>query len=50
MRSAAHQRFLVFSHERHFIFFMVSPELVRVERIIHSARDITDESFDLKEP
>jgi toxin ParE1/3/4 len=49
MRSAAHQRFVVFSRERHVIFFTASPELVRVERIIHSARDITNDSFDLEE-
>jgi toxin ParE1/3/4 len=42
LRSCAHQRYV--------IFFTASPELVRVERVIHGSRDITDESFDLKEP
>ena len=37
-------------HERYVIFFSASPERVRIERIIHDSRDITDESFDLEEP
>jgi plasmid stabilization system protein ParE len=32
------------------IFFSASPERVRIERIIHGSRDITDKSFDLEEP
>jgi hypothetical protein len=28
------------------IFFSVIPELVRIERILHGSRDITDKSFD----
>jgi toxin ParE1/3/4 len=37
-------------HQRYVIFFTPSPELLRIERIIHGSRDITDESFDLEEP
>ena len=32
-------------HQRYVIFFSASPELVRIERIIHGSRDITDENF-----
>jgi toxin ParE1/3/4 len=42
LRSCAHQRYV--------IFFSASPERVRIERIIHGSRDITDKSFDLEEP
>jgi toxin ParE1/3/4 len=42
LRSCAHQRYV--------IFFTASPERVRIERIIHGSRDITDESFALEEP
>jgi plasmid stabilization system protein ParE len=42
LRSCAHQRYV--------IFFTASTERVRIERIIHGSRDITDESFDLEEP
>jgi plasmid stabilization system protein ParE len=42
LRSCAHQRYV--------IFFTASPERMRIERIIHGSRDITDESFDLEEP
>lgn len=45
IRSAAHQRFVVFSHERHVMFFTASPEQVLIERIIHTARDIANEIF-----
>jgi toxin ParE1/3/4 len=38
------------AHHRYVIFFTASPERVRLERIIHGSRDITDESFDLEEP
>ncbi len=37
-------------HQRYVIFFTASPERVRVKRVIHGSRDITDESFDQKEP
>jgi toxin ParE1/3/4 len=42
LRSCAHQRYV--------IFFSASLERVRIERIIHGSRDITDRSFDLEEP
>jgi toxin ParE1/3/4 len=32
-------------HQRYVIFFSTNPGLVRIERIIHGSRDITDESF-----
>ena len=32
-------------HQRYVIFFSASPELVRIERIIHGSRDISDENF-----
>jgi toxin ParE1/3/4 len=32
-------------HQRYVIFFSAMPELVRIERILHGLRDITDESF-----
>jgi len=41
LRSCAHQRYV--------IFFTASPERVRIERIIHGCRDITNDSFDLEE-
>ena len=33
------------THQRYVIFFSASPEWVRIERIIHGSRDITDQSF-----
>ena len=36
------------SHQRYIIFFTVSASGVRIERIIHSSRDITGDSFDLE--
>ena len=41
LRSCAHQRYVIFSS--------ASPERVRIERIIHSSRDITEDSFDHEE-
>ena len=38
------------THQRYVIFFTASPERVRIERIIHGSRAISDESFDLEEP
>ena len=35
-------------HQRYVIFFTTSPVRVRIERIIHGSRDITDESFSLQ--
>jgi toxin ParE1/3/4 len=32
-------------HQRYVIFFSVTPERLRIERILHGSRDITDESF-----
>ena len=32
-------------HQRYVIFFSVMPELVRIERVLHGSRDISDESF-----
>ena len=35
------------AHKRYVMFFSVMPDLVRIERILHGSRDITDESFNL---
>jgi len=33
-------------HGRYLIFYSVEPERVRIERILHGARDLTDDLFD----
>jgi toxin ParE1/3/4 len=33
-------------HQRYVIFFTTSPGQVRIQRIIHGSRDITEDSFD----
>ena len=34
-------------HGRYLIFYSVNPDLIRVERILHGARDLKEDMFDM---